>query len=421
MTGVTEVLPDVAQPDVESSRQTRFLARQPIFDRHRKAVAYELLFRSGWENLFSGDPDDGTRQMLDNVLIAGTESLSSNTLVFVKCSRDALVGNLATLLPPRHTVLEVSKTVQADEEIVAACLALKKRGYRLALGDVFLRNGVGPLVQLADYIKVDFRVSDKDSRKRKLAMLRGSAAALVAERVEDEVEFATAVEEGFHYFQGYFFCRPTMLARREVRTHHPHYLRLLVLLAQSPLDRGQIERIVISDPPLCFRLLRLANSAVYGRRSEVRSVKRALIIMGDEDFRKLATIVIAGRLSPHRPHALLSLSLQRARLCELLAPHLHQNPGEQYLIGLFSLMDAILEIPMAAVLDLIPFRAPVHAALLGGTNFTAVPLAVARGFETGEWGLVAESPDLLLLGSDRVNQMCFEATRWAEDALRTGS
>ncbi len=414
----TDVLPGAAPADTQSLRQTRFLARQPIFDKKRNAVAYELLFRSGWENFFTGDPDDSTRQMLDNVLIAGTDSLSSKTLVFVKCTRDSLVGNLATLLPPRHTVLEVGKTVDPDEEVVAACLALKKKGYRLALGDVFLSDNAGGLVQMADYIKVNFRVTDKISRARILCKLRGGASALVAERLEDEAEFATALDEGFHYFQGYFFCKPAMLVRSEVRTNHPNYLRLLALLTQSPLDRSQVERIAVSDPPLSFRLLRLANSAVYGRRSEVRSVKRALIIMGDQDFRKLATIVIAGRLSPHRPHELLSLSLQRARLCELLAPHLHQDPGEQYLIGLFSLMDAILEIPMTAVLDLIPFRLPVRAALLGEANFTSFPLVVARSFETGEWESIAESREILALGSDRLSQMCFEATRWAEDSLR---
>jgi len=154
-------------------------------------------------------------------------------------------------------------------------------------------------------------------------------------------------------------------------------------------------------------------------RSEVRSVKQALIVMGDQDFRKLAAIVIAGRLSAQRPHELLALSLQRARLCELLAPHLHHDPGEQYLLGLFSLMDAILEIPMTAVLDMIPFRAPVCSALLGGSNFTAIPLVAARSFETGDWSSVTESRELLSLGSDRVNRMCFEATRWAEEALRS--
>jgi c-di-GMP phosphodiesterase len=419
--GGTDILPGVVQPDTESLHQTRFLARQPIFDKKRNAVAYELLFRSGWENFFSGDPDDSTRQMLDNILIAGTESLSSNTLVFVKCTRESLVGNLAALLPPRRTVLQVSKSVDPDEEVVAACLALKKRGYRLALGGAFLRDETGPLARIADYIKVDFRASDRDSRRRTLATLGNSAAAFVAERVEDEAEFASALEEGFHYFQGYFFCKPAMLARREVQTHHPHYLRLLALLGQSPLDRSEVERIVVSDPPLCFRLLRLANSAIYGRRSEVRSVRRALVVMGDEDFRKLATIVVAGRLSPHRPHELLSLSLQRARLCELLAPHLHQDPGEQYLIGLFSLMDAILEIPMAAILDLIPFRLPVRAALLGEANFTSFPLAVARSFETGDWAHIGDSQEILALGSDHLNRMCFDATRWAEDALREAS
>ena len=151
-----------AASDAVSSphRQARFLARQPILDAQQNIVAYELLFRAGWDNVYSGEDDDSTRQMLDNILVVGAQGLSSNTLAFVNCTRESLVGHLVTVLPPSHTVLEILETVEPDEEVISACRKLKKMGYRFALDDFFTRDGMDPLIKLADYVKVDFRAGN---------------------------------------------------------------------------------------------------------------------------------------------------------------------------------------------------------------------------------------------------------------------
>jgi EAL and modified HD-GYP domain-containing signal transduction protein len=399
-----DVAVDTAVPvsGTSSARQTRFLARQPILDVHQNVVAYELLFRSGEENIFRGDPDESTRQILDNILVVGAEGLSSNTLAFVNCTREALVRRLVTLLPRRHTVLEILESVGPDEEVVSACRALKAMGYRLALDDFFVRDGMEPLIELAEFIKVDFRASDAEARAHIRRVLNGYGAKLVAEKIESDAEFATAVAEGFDYFQGYFFCHPTIVAREEVRPSYLNYLRLLLALSRSPLDQDEIVQIVSSDAPFCFRLLRLANSPIYGLPRRIRGIRRALIVVGEHEFRKLATVTMTGTLSERRPHALLSLSLQRARFCELMAPYLKQDPTEQYLLGLLSLVDAI------------------RAALLGETNRAGIALAFQRCYETGDWSALPEEFEGMKENPGLLDGLYVESIRWAESSLQAG-
>jgi len=413
-TGLEDAPNEVSSPH----RQTRFLARQPILDAEQNIVAYELLFRSGWDNVYSGEDDDSTRQMLDSILVVGAQGLSSNTLAFVNCTRESLVGHLVTVLPPSHTVLEILETVEPDEEVISACRKLKKMGYRFALDDYFTRDGMGPLIELADFIKVDFRASDTEARKKIRQQLEGSQAALLAEKIEDQSEFQTALAEGYQYFQGYFFSRPTILARHEVPLNQLNTAGLLAAISKDSLDSKEIERIVMADAPFCFRLLRMVNSPLYGMRTQVDSVQKALIMVGEDEFRKLATVAIAGSLGDKQPHALISLSLQRARFCELLAPYLNEDPFEQYLMGLLSLLDAMLQQPMTAIVKLLPLRPPVREALLGEENATGTGLRIVKGYETGVIDASLESIKRLNLSAEVLNTLCIDATRWAEDALK---
>jgi c-di-GMP phosphodiesterase len=408
-----------AQPPAnpESACRTRFLARQPILDVRQEVAAYELLFRSGWDNAFSGDDDDSTRQILDSILVLGAASLCSNTLAFVNCTRDALVGSLVTLLPAQFTVLEVLETVKPDTEVVPACRKLKDAGYKIALDDFGPQDGMGPLVEMADFIKVDFRASDRTARKLIRSQLKGSGAALLAEKIEQQDEFNLALDEGYEYFQGYFFSRPSMLVRDEVPLNHLNSMGLLASLSKTPLDQREIERLVLADAPFCFRLMRQVNSPLYGVRDHIDSVQRALVVIGEDEFRKLATVAIAGSLVQERPHALVALSLQRARFCELLAPYLNEDPVEQYLVGLLSLLDVMLQTSMASLVDMLPLRPALRQALLGEHSAIAVPLSVAKSYETGDWASSVASDEIARLGSEVLNDICFRATRWAEAAL----
>jgi EAL and modified HD-GYP domain-containing signal transduction protein len=209
-----------------------FLARQAIFDQMGELYGYELLFRLGWHNHFTGDPDAATQTIVDNWLLHGFEELTGGFPSFLNCTREALVTGLVTLLPSPSTVLELLETVEPDEEVVSACRRLKRIGYGIALDDFQFSKKMEPLVDLADYIKIDFRLP-RSHRRNTLRQLEGWGVILVAEKIETEEEINIAFEEGFELFQGYFFGRPNIFSRRKTPADATHYRRLLNAMTAS--------------------------------------------------------------------------------------------------------------------------------------------------------------------------------------------
>jgi len=403
--------------DPSQAQVTRFLARQPILDVHREIHGYELLFRSGWEDSFRGESRLATEKMLDNCLYMGIESIANNQLAFVNCTRESLVDGLVTILPPATTVLEVLETVEPDPELLNACTELRKLGYALALDDFVPRPEMQPLVEIASYIKVDFRLSDASLRERIRLLARGSGAKLLAEKVENQDEFDLARGEGFEYFQGYFFCRPKIVANREIPPNRLNYMRLLAELGRQPLDLHKVAHAVELEASLCYRLLRLANSPLWGVRKQIASVQDAFLLVGENRFRTLASVAASCVLSQEQPPALIHLSLERARFCELLAPLVGQSATEQFMLGLMSLLDAVLGIPMETIAESLPIREEAKAALLGATNPAAVPLCLIRGFESGEWAVCSCAANEHGIGEETLTRLYVAAVRWAGEQL----
>ncbi len=399
------------------AQPTRFVARQPILDAQRNVFGYELLFRSGWRNFFSGEVDDATLQTLDNCLVMGVESLTEQRKAFVNCTREALVNKLVTLLPPATTVLEILETVEPDAELLQACRDLRKQGYLLALDDFLPRPELEPFLEVASFVKVDFRQSNPETRQKIREMVRGSGATLIAEKVMTQEEFDVARNEGHTLFQGYFFCRPKIITDREIPPNWANYLGLLAELTRTPLNIPKVTRIVESEISICYRLLRLANSAILSLRSNVTSVQSALMMIGEDRFRTLVTLAVSGALGRDRPSALISLSLERARFCEMVAPFLGESPTEQYMLGLLSLLDAILQSPMETLVKSLPLREDAKAALLGANNQVAMPINLVRSLEVGDWSPCAKAAHTLRVTEDQLATMYVESLKWASQAF----
>ena len=203
-----------------------FLARQAIFDQIGHVYGYELLFRLGPQNHFTGDSDVATRAMVDNWLLQGFDRVTGCFPSFLNCTREALVNGLVTLLPRTRTVLELVETVRPDKEVVSACRSLKQIGYGIALDDFQFSKEMEALVELADYVKIDFRLPESQ-RKKTLRQLEGSGVRLVAEKVETEGELKIAFEYGFELFQGYFLGHPTIFSKRKTPIDAACHRRLL--------------------------------------------------------------------------------------------------------------------------------------------------------------------------------------------------
>ena len=405
-------------PNPQANDLRRFIARQTIFDRSKNVYGYELLFRSGWENCFSGDTDEATRIMISDGALYGFHDLTHGAPSFVNCTRESLVNGLVTLLPT-STVLEILETVTGDTEVLEACARYKSLGYKLALDDFQMHEGMHGLIQLADYIKVDFRLSDAIERRQILKDLKGTKAVLLAEKVETEQEFQDALAEGFTLFQGYFFCRPTVFSKKRLTANGANYLYLLSALSQGDFHVAQIAVLLKSEVALSYQLLRLVNSAGFGTRSDVQSLEDALMLVGERQFRTLILNAIATETCRSRSSELLVHVLHRARFLELMAPFTGESAMEQYLFGLLSMMDVMLEMPTADLIEALPLRQEMKDALGGLSNQVNMALRLFEKYKNADWDSCAAQCVDLKITEGEASELYRKSLLWAEKSIRS--
>lgn len=394
---------------------TRFLGRQPIVDAKARLFGHELLFRAGEVDAFSGDPEQATREVVDHWLMLIPEP--NQGLAFVNCTRAALVDGLIQLLPPKNAVLEILEDVEPDPELLRSCLALKQQGYRFALDDFSPLPSRAPFLEFADFVKIAFLASDFLVRRDIYDMVRGSNARLLAEKIETDEERNVAHGEGCTLFQGFFFSHPLLLSTRAVPQNQLVYLSLLAALNRAPADIREIERLILGDASLCYRVLRLANSALQGHPGAVTTVREALLMVGEDALRRMVTVAMAGALSSHRSPALISMALSRARFCELLAPMLSETPTEMYLLGILSLLDVLLETHMTRILQYLPIRPAMKAALAGDESAAGRAIELVRSLESCAWRQCEEIQHHLGLAEGAISSIYVDSMRWASSMM----
>ena len=396
----------------------RYVARQPILDLRGRLHGYELLFRDGESSSFRGDGDLATRTMLDNSVIFGLEKLAGGVAAFVNCTLESLTEALVDVLPPSMTVLEILENLDPTPELVEACRRLKAAGFRIALDDFTWRPGIEPLVDLADYIKVDFIKTGAKERGTLLNRLADHAVALIAEKVETRADYQQAREEGFNLIQGYYFCRPVLLTNRSVPANRLSQIEVLRMLQDDSLDLHKLSRLVKRDTSLTYRLLRLINSPLCGVSQEVCSVQGALIAVGEDVFRRIATLAITSELNGDQPQEVLRMAFVRARFCELGAGLCGLNPTEQYLLGLLSLLPVMLRLPMEDLAPSLPLRDEIRRALLGDDLPERMLLTWLFSHEHADWDACDGIVQSNRLCREQLHASYAEAVDWAEAALR---
>jgi len=392
----------------------RYVARQPIVDREEKVFGYELLFRDGLENAFSGDTDEASRATLDRSLLMGLDILCDGRRAFVNCTRDTLIKGLVTLLPSNITVVEILETVPADPDVVAACRSLKEAGYMIALDDYVANDRRAALTELADIIKVEMQLTTEAERLTLIKTL-GGRSQMLAEKIETQAEFVRARDHGFVYFQGYFFRRPEMMNTRDLPANRMNYLRMLQEVSRPELNLPRLERLIKSEASVCYRLLRYLNSAMFEFQSEIHSVRHALSILGERDVRRWVRLVAAVGAGQDKPSDLVLSALVRGQFGELLAPRVQHGESDLFLLGLLSLIDAMLEMSMAEVLEKIPLDQATKAVLLGQPSMLRPVFQLMLAHESGEWEASAELSRSLQMDPEEVAGLYWQAQQWARE------
>lgn len=391
------------------------LARQPIFDRGLNVVGYELLFRSlrasGLRACEAEAIDDATATtmvVLNALTEIGLDRIVGTHPAWINASRDFLLSGLASTLPPQSVGLEILEDQSIDAPLVEAVAGLRQQGYRLALDDFRYTEEAEPLLALADVVKLDFLVLGREGLAAQMRQIQGHGVAVLAEKIETRDDHRICLELGCDLFQGFFYRKPELMSDRRIEANRITILQLIAALYDPETDFAQLERLIASDVGLSLRLLRYINSAYLGLPHEVSSIGQALALLGAENLKRWATLSVFAGVDG-KPSELTITALIRARFCELAGTAVAgTNASQLFTLGLFSVIDALMDMPIEEVLSEIPFPRDMHRALIEHSGGMGALLNCVGSLEEGEFDdaevLVPSSADRYLDAITWVNE-----------------
>ena len=336
-----------------------FVARQPIFDPELDVTAYELLFRgsNSLDRALISDNDEATSTVVINAFTElGLDTVVGAHRAWLNVSRDFVMQSMALALPADRVVLELLEDQTVDAELLAALDVLRRNGYQIALDDFIWSEEREPLLSHVDIVKVEVLNRPHEDVAADVERLRPYGLRLLAEKLETREDYERCAALGFELFQGYFFCKPETLSARGVAPNRLAMLQLVAALQDPNIQFGDLEGLISRDVALSYRLLRYINSAFFGLRREVDSIGRALALLGLENVKRWSTLTIFAGID-EKPREVIVTGLTRARFCELAGPrHFDEaQPDRLFTLGLFSVIDALMDAPMAEVLAKVPF------------------------------------------------------------------
>jgi c-di-GMP-related signal transduction protein len=395
-----------------------YVARQPIFDKDKKIFGYELLFRDGMSNFFTGiDGNTATSKVLSHSFLSiGIEQLTGNNLAFINFTRDLLLQYTPQLFPKEKLVIEVLEDIKPDKDVVMACKDLSQKGYQIALDDFFYHSDMKSLIEIANIIKFDFRATNPEQILEILKTISRPDLQLLAEKVETYKEFEIALDMGFEYFQGYFFSKPEVLKGKDISSAQMNLLEIMAEVNKSGFHFNKIEKIITKDVSISYKLMRYINSAYFSTANKVSSIKQAIILLGENGIKNFLSLIAMTGLALDKPDELIRSSIIRAKFCELagLKCGCGMNPSELFTLGLFSSIDAILDDTMANLMTKLPLSDELKKALIHEEGMINNYLKLATSYERGDWEGVSECLKEININDDELPQLFLDSINWAD-------
>jgi c-di-GMP-related signal transduction protein len=391
-----------------------FVARQPIFDRDRRPAGYELLFRSSLENVFSGvDGSRATAEVIEHgFVLIGARALTEGQRAFINFPRELIVRDVPLLLPSSDVVVELLLGDEVDDELLAACARLTAAGYAIALDNYVGSELFEPLLEHASYVKIDVREDGLDEVRRSQPQVARHGVQVIAKCVEGDELHQQCLDAGCDLFQGFFFSRPEVLKVLSPRGGRSmNLLALVAELNQPEFDLKRAQKLIRTDVALSYKLLRYLNSAFFSLPREVSSIEQAVMLLGTRNVQRFVSIVFLTQLGTDKPDELMKTSILNARFCELLAP---ERAQEAFTLGLFSLLDAVVDAPMDEALDGLPLAGELRMALMSGTGPLGAYLRLAKAYQAADWDAVSDLARRLKLDESRLPGHYRESVGWAD-------
>jgi c-di-GMP-related signal transduction protein len=393
-----------------------FVARQPIFNRNKKIFAYELLFRSGMTNGFPGlNGEIATSSLLTTSFFTiGIEKITGGRKSFINFTEELLIRGTPMLFPHNKIMVEILETVQPTEEIIEVCKGLRNKGYSLVLDDFVYAQKFLPLIELSKIIKVDFRSTSYDEIEKMIEHLSSYSCKLLAEKIETYDEFQKALSMGFVYFQGYFFAKPEVLKNKEIPPSKMAILQLIADVNTAEFDVFALEKLINQDVSISFKLLTYLNSSYFRRLQPISSIHQAIAFLGESGFRLFVSLIATSRLADNKPDELIRASIIRARFLEHIGKEMNMDSSKFFMLGLFSLLDAMLDNSMEYLLGKLPLTHEVNDALVNRKGELFHFLRLVETYESGNWSDFESARKQSGIPGDKIIQFYLDALGCAD-------
>ena len=398
------------------------VARQPIFELDRGLFGYELLYRRS-PTIERADGDRivmSAEVIVHSLLGIGLRAIAGSGYAFVNFSRPLLLNRTWELFDNKSVVIELLEDVVCDAEVVAACKELVSAGYKLALDDYVYAPDTRPVLELASIAKVDVLNKTADEIENATRELRPTGVRLLAERVETATVRDVCRDLGYDLFQGYLFSRPETLTKSDVAAGQLAIMRLLNLLHNPNTNDTTLETAFKNDVALCYKLLGIVNAAAIGGKG-ISSIPHAIRLVGRETLHRWLSVLLVASLGNRGDvsHEMALAALTRARMCELVVSGARRQSevGSAFIVGLLSLLDVLLEIPMNRILDRLELSDDVRSALIARGGPLAEPLKLVEAYERANWNTAQDIAVQANVAADALPDMYVDALKWARERI----
>lgn len=372
-------------PD-EVQKITQFVARQPIFDIDQNVFSYELLYRDSANNAFpvgTSDVHATSRLFFNALMLVGLDRLTAHHLAFINLSSETILDNFPKLLLPENSVIEIVERTGNIPAVAERVQELKKEGYVFALDDYDGDPKWEPLLAHVDYIKIE--IDDpviKTNMRIKKIKRANPHAKIIVERIETHEQFNILKLAGCDLFQGFFFSRPEMITYKGVEPSKLTVFDLLRFTAKQKLCFKEVHQRVARDVAITARVLKLANARSGKANLVITSISQAVIYLGEDTIRQFVRVLAISELGVEKPTELTKLALTRAQFMSLILEQNNKELTEQgYLVGLFSVLDAILDADLKDIVKEFTLDAAISDALLLESGILGNCLSLIKEFE----------------------------------------
>jgi len=399
-----------------------YLGRLPILDSKQNLVAFELLFRSDQHNAVNVTDNSAASAnvIIDTYGQLGIENVIGKRRGFIKVDTELLMHDAICMLPKKHVVLEILRSVEINDEIIDRCTFLKQKGYQLALSNVIqLDKRFDRIMPLINVVKINITALKQNDLINLIKKLKRSPVLFLAEKVESQEIARNCIALNFQMLQGFYFAKPEIISGKRIDPSKLALLKLLLLVVKDS-DVTEIENELKYQPGLSYNLLRMVNSAASGLPRTINSIKRAIMILGRKQLQRWIQILLyaAKQKDGSASDALMQTATVRGKLLEFIAiadrPHDKNHQDRAFMVGTLSLLDTLLGIEMSELVSSLSIQKDMSEALLNRRGYLGRQLELIEAHEKGEFEKVSSMlAELGFLSLSEFTRMELEAAAWA--------